>query len=59
MAEWLEDHTMAISSLNLNFGLIDGLWLNWRSGRALRWKVEIVSWEGREVVCDKLTPSRL
>jgi hypothetical protein len=59
MAEWLEDHATAIGSLNLNFGLIGGLWLNWRSSRTLRWKVEIIDWEGWEVVCDKLTPSRL
>jgi hypothetical protein len=36
MAEWLEDHGVAIASLNLNFGLIDGLWLNWRPDGALR-----------------------
>jgi hypothetical protein len=35
----------------------DGL-INMRSGGALRWKVETISWEGRKVVCGKLTPPR-
>jgi hypothetical protein len=35
MTEWSEDYRAAIGSLNLNFGLIDGLWLNWRPGGAL------------------------
>jgi hypothetical protein len=39
----------AIDSLNLNLGLVDGLWLNWTWGRALRWKVETVGWEDRGV----------
>jgi hypothetical protein len=47
MAEWSEDHGAAIGSLNLNFGLINGLWLHWRPGGALRWKVKTVGWEGR------------
>jgi hypothetical protein len=46
MTEWLEDHMAAIGSLN--FGLIDGLWLNWRLSGSLRWKVEPVGWKGRE-----------
>jgi hypothetical protein len=45
--------------LKLNFGLLVDLWLNWRSGGALRWKVKTVGWEGRGVVCRKLTPSKL
>jgi hypothetical protein len=36
----------AIGSLNSNPGLIGGVWLNWRPGRALRWKVETVGREG-------------
>jgi hypothetical protein len=53
------NHGATIGSLNLNFGSIDGLWLNWRSGGAIKWKVETTNWEGREVVCDKSAPSRL
>jgi hypothetical protein len=30
----------AMGSLNLDFGLVDGLWLIWRPGEALSWKVE-------------------
>jgi hypothetical protein len=45
--------------LELNFGLFGRLWLNWRSGGALRWKVETVSWEGRGVICEKSAPLRL
>jgi hypothetical protein len=59
MAEWSEDHGAAIGSLNLNFGLIDGLWLTWRLGGALRWKVKTVGWEGRGVVGGKPAPLRL
>jgi hypothetical protein len=59
MVKWSEDHVAVIDSLNLNFGLIDGLWLNWRPGEALRWKVENVVWEGRGVVCGKSAPPRL
>jgi hypothetical protein len=40
MAEWMKDHMAVIGSLNLNFGLVDRTWLNWRLGGALRWKVE-------------------
>jgi hypothetical protein len=36
MAKWSKDHVTSIGSLNLNFGLIDDLWLNWRSGGTLR-----------------------
>jgi hypothetical protein len=56
MVEWSEDHGATIGSLNLNFGLIDGSWLNWRPGGTLRWKVEAVGWEGRRVVCGKPAP---
>jgi hypothetical protein len=40
MAESSKYVIAAIGSLNLNFDLVDGLWLIWRSGEALRWKVE-------------------
>jgi hypothetical protein len=40
MAEWSKDPMEAMGSLNLYFGLVDGLWLIWRPGEALRWKVE-------------------
>jgi hypothetical protein len=59
MTEWSEDHVAAIGSLNLSFGLIDGVWLNWRLDGALKWKVETVSWEGRGVECGKPAPPRL
>jgi hypothetical protein len=59
MAEWSKDHGTAIGSINLNFGLMDGLWLNQRPGGALRWKGETISWEGRGVVHGKPVPSRL
>jgi hypothetical protein len=36
MTEWSEEHVATICSLNLNLGLIDGLWLNWRPDGALR-----------------------
>jgi hypothetical protein len=40
MAEWSKDHMTAICSLNLNFGLIDRIWLNWRLGEPLgeKWR---------------------
>jgi hypothetical protein len=59
MAEWSEDHGVAVDSLN--FGLINGLWLSWRPGRALRWKGGrgIAGWAGQGVVCRKSTPPRL
>jgi hypothetical protein len=59
MAEWSKDHVTVIGSLNLNFGLVDRTWLNWRSGGTLRWKVETVDWEGQGVVCGKPAPPRL
>jgi hypothetical protein len=59
MADWSEDYVAVICYLNLNFGLIDDLWLNWRPGEALSWKVEIGGWEGRGVMCGKPTPLRL
>jgi hypothetical protein len=43
MVEWSKDHEEAIGSLNLNLGLIGDLWLNWKPGGALRWKVETIS----------------
>jgi hypothetical protein len=49
MTEWSEDSVTAIGSLNLNFGLVGGSWLNWRSGRALWWKVETAGWEDQGV----------
>jgi hypothetical protein len=58
MAEWSKDYVTAIGSLNLNPSLV-GLWLNWRPGRAPRWKVETVGQEGRGVVRGKLAPPRL
>jgi hypothetical protein len=48
MAEWSEDHVVVIGPLNLNFAIFDRIRLNWRPGEALRWKVEIVGWEGQE-----------
>jgi hypothetical protein len=36
MAEWSEDHMAAIGSLNLNFGIFGGIWLNWKPDEALR-----------------------
>jgi hypothetical protein len=48
MAEWSEDHMATIGSLNLNFSLVGGIGCNWRSGGALRWKVETTDWKGRE-----------
>jgi hypothetical protein len=51
MTEWSEDHVKTICPLNLNFGIFDEIGLNWRPGRALRWKVENVGWEGRGVAC--------
>jgi hypothetical protein len=59
MTEWSKNHMAVIGSLNLNFGLIDRTWLNWRPGEALRWKVETAGWEGRGVVCEKPAPPRL
>jgi hypothetical protein len=59
MSEWSEDHVATIGSLNLNFGIFCRVWLNWRPGGALRWKVETVSWECQRVVCEKLAPPRL
>jgi hypothetical protein len=58
MVEWSEDHMEVIGPLN-SIWLFGRLWLNWRPGGALRWKVEIVSQEDRGVVCGKLAPSGL
>jgi hypothetical protein len=49
MVEWSEDYVTAICPLILTLDLVGGNWLNWISGGALRWKVEIVDWEGQEV----------
>jgi hypothetical protein len=59
MADWLEDHVVVIGSLNSTLCFMDRTWLNWRSGGALRWKVETVGQEGRRVVCRKPAPPRL
>jgi hypothetical protein len=59
MVERSEDQVAAIDPLNSKFGIIDGLWLNWRPGGALRWKVKTIGWEGQRVLCGKLPPSRL
>jgi hypothetical protein len=48
MAGCSEDHVAAIGSLNLNFGLIDDLWLTWRPDGSLRWKVETLDGKVRE-----------
>jgi hypothetical protein len=42
--------------LKLNFRVFGSSWLNWRQGEALRWKVEIASWEGCGVACGKPAP---
>jgi hypothetical protein len=55
MVGWSEDHMVVIGSLNLNFALIDDLWLTWRPDGALRWKVKTTDWEGQGVVCGKPT----
>jgi hypothetical protein len=51
MAEWSQDHVVAIGLLNSNFSLVDRTWLNCRPDGALRCKVETVGLEGRGVVC--------
>jgi hypothetical protein len=56
MAEWSKDHVVVIGSLTLNIGTFGRLWLHWRPGGALRWKVKTVGWEGRGVVCGKPAP---
>jgi hypothetical protein len=38
MAEWLKDHVVVIDSQTQYFGLVDGIWLNWRPSGALRGK---------------------
>jgi hypothetical protein len=55
IAEWSKDHVVAIGSLNLKPWLVR-LWLNWRPGGGLRWKVET---DGRGVVRGKPAPPRL
>jgi hypothetical protein len=49
----------AIGFLDLNFGLNGRIWLNWRPGEALRWKVETTAWESQGEVCGKPAPPRL
>jgi hypothetical protein len=39
------DHRFLI----LNFGSSGRILFNWRSGGALRWKVETIGWKGRVV----------
>jgi hypothetical protein len=58
MTEWSEDHMAAIGSLNSKLWF-SSPWLNWRPSGAHRWKVETTGWEGRGVVREKPTPSRL
>jgi hypothetical protein len=48
MADWSEDHVVAIGSLNLNFGTFGRAWLNWRLGGALSWKVDTTGWDVEE-----------
>jgi hypothetical protein len=48
MAEWSKDHVMAIGSLNFTLDLVDGIWLNWRLGGALRWKLRQLVGKVRE-----------
>jgi hypothetical protein len=38
MDERSKDHVEAIGSQNQHCGLVDGIWLNWRPGGALRGK---------------------
>jgi hypothetical protein len=40
MVKWSKDHMTDICFLNLNFGLIDRIWLNWRLGEPLgeKWR---------------------
>jgi hypothetical protein len=59
MTGWSEHHVAAIGSQTQYFGLVDGTWLNWIPGGALRWKVETTGWEGQGVVCGKPAPPRL
>jgi hypothetical protein len=59
MAELSEDHGVAIGSLNIMFGLMDGSWLNWRLSGALRWKGETTGLEARGVICRNTAPPRL
>jgi hypothetical protein len=41
MVEWSEDHVAAIGPFKTsNSDLVDRFWINWRPGRALRWKGE-------------------
>jgi hypothetical protein len=58
MAEWSEDHVATIDSLNSKPWLV-GLWLNWRPDGALRWKEDIIGWEGQGVICGKPVSPRL
>jgi hypothetical protein len=42
-----------------HFSSVGNCWImdNLRPGGALRWKVKTIGWEGREVVCEKPSPS--
>jgi hypothetical protein len=57
MTEWSKDHVMGLLKSTLDY--FGSSWLNWRPGRALRWKGEIAGWEGRGVICGKPAPLRL
>jgi hypothetical protein len=59
MTGWSEDHMVAICSLKLSFDLVGGIWFNWSSDRALRWKVKTVGWEDRGVIYGKSIHLRL
>jgi hypothetical protein len=59
MTEWSEEHMAAIGPSNLNLGIYGRFWIIWGPDGALRWKMKIVCWESRGVVCGKLAPPRL
>jgi hypothetical protein len=59
MAEWLEGHMAAISSLNSTLCLSGWNMAKLETGRALRWKVETAGWEGRGLVHGEPAPPRL
>jgi hypothetical protein len=45
--------------LKLKLGLINGLWLNWKPGGTLSWKVKTIDWKGQRVVSRKSASLRL
>jgi hypothetical protein len=59
MAEWSEDHVVAIGCLNLTLAEFVEYDLTGDRGGGLRWKVGTVGWKGRRVTCEKLSPPRL